>query len=132
MKKMIVFTMLALLMLASFSLLNAEKLKLDLNGVPMQFARTTTAVRDSIPLQAPAVYDSLAVPANAIEVTVIFTNQAGMLYTAPPKTMTATSTDWIFIPKETPITLPVMDAITHIKYKSYTGANAINVIWRRM
>lgn len=120
------------LMLTVFSALSAEKVAKDVNGVPMQFARYFTAVRDSIPAQGAAVYDSLAVPANAIECTVIFTTQPGMVYMGTAKTLTATASDWLILPKETEFTFPVMDTITYIKYKSLTGANAINIIWKRM
>lgn len=121
-----------IVLMVMLSSLCAEKLKKDVNGTPIQFARTHTAIRDSIPAQAPAVYDSIAVPANAVEVTIIFTYQDGMIYTGAAKTLTATSTSWIFVPKGIAVTLPVMDAITYIKYKSYTIANAVNFVWRLM
>lgn len=127
--KLVLF--IAILMAITLSL-SAEKLKLDVNGYPINLARTFTAVRDSIPAQNAAVYDSIAVPANASEVTVIFTYQPGMIYAGTAKTLTAAATDWIFLPKEQQLKLPVMDAITYIKYKSYTGANAINIIFHRM
>jgi len=115
-----------------FTALSAEKLARDVNGTPIQACRTFTAVRDTIPAQAPAVYDSIAVPVNAAEVTVIFMAQHGMVYAGTAKTLAAAATDWIFVPKETPLKLPVMEGITYIKYKSYTGANNISIIWHRM
>lgn len=114
------------------SSLLAEKLKKDVNGYPIQFARTHTAIRDSIPAQAAAVYDSIAVPANAVEVTLTFADNAGKIYTGAAKTLTADSTSWIYVPKGIPLILPVMDAITYIKYKSWTGANSVSIVWRLM
>lgn len=131
MKKIYVILILILMILVTLPLA-AEKVAKDVNGVPIQFARTFTAVRDSIPAQGAAVYDSLAVPANAIECTVIFTTQPGMVYFGAAKTLAATAADWLIVPKEKEFTFPVMEGVTYIKYKSLTGANAINIIWKRM
>lgn len=125
-KILLIFTVL-MVMLSS---LCAEKLKKDVNGYPIPFERYCTSVRDTIPAQNAAVYDSIAVPANAIAVTIIGTHQPLMIYTGTAKSYAAG--DWVFYPKETPITIPVMDVITYIKYKSYTGANSIQLIWRRL
>lgn len=127
--KMLLMLVLSFLMIIPLA---GEKLARDVNNTPMQFVRYCTAVRDTIPTQAPAVYDSLAVPANAIECTVIFTTQPGMVYMGTAKTLTAMDSDWLIIPKEKEITFPVMDNSTYIKYKSLTGANAINIIWKRL
>lgn len=129
------FTRIILMMVLAFLVILpcfGEKMARDVNGAPIQFARTFTAVRDSIPAQAPAVYDSLAVPNNAIECTVIFTTQPGMVYFGAAKTLAATAADWLIVPKEKEFTFPVMEGVTYIKYKSLTGANAINIIWKRM
>jgi hypothetical protein len=122
--------LLAILLIVVCLALPAVKLKYDANGIPIQMSRYFTAVRDTIPAQAPAVYDSIAVPVNTSAVTIIGSNATLMIYAGQAKTLTAA--DWIFIPKDVPITLPCMDVITYIKYKSYTGAAAINIIWQRM
>lgn len=130
MKKFVIMTFLIVMLLSLASSLLGKTLKMDNNGMPIQMSRYFTAVRDTIPAQAAAVYDSIAVPVDASAVTIIGSNQALMIYAGPAKTLTAA--DWIFIPKDVPITFPVMDVITYIRYKSYTGAAAINIIWQRM
>lgn len=129
MRRNIILISLLLLLVAC---MGAEKLARDVNGTPIQWPRYMTALRDTIPAQASTVYDSLAVPTDAVELVVTFSHAAGYIYTGAAKTLIATSTDWIYVPKETPVALPVMVGHTYIKYRSYTGANSINFIWKRM
>lgn len=110
----------------------AQVLPIDLNGVNIQMPRYTTAVRDSIPSQAAAVYDSIAVPTDAVECTMIFMSAAGKVYTGTAKKLTADAVDWIYVPVGQQFTFPVMDVITYVKYKSWTGANSVNIVWKRL
>jgi len=107
----------------------AETLKMDDNGVPIPMARYFTTVSDSIPVQAAAVYDSVAVPANAAEVVITGRHQA--LYVKASSATTVVATEWIYVPKDVPYKLPVMDAI-YICYRSATGAASIQLAWLRM
>lgn len=131
-KNSFLILILSVIILGMFSGLSAEKLGLDVNGTPIQSARYFTAVKDSIPAQASAVYDSTAVPSNANETTVIFRHQAGYVYFGAAKTLTAEAADWTYIPKDTPVTFPTQYGITYVKYKACTGAASINLIFRRM
>lgn len=109
----------------------AETLAMDNNGIPIQLARYWSCVSDTIPAQAPAVYDSLAIPADASEVIVIGRHQA--LYVRPGSSATVAATGWIYIPKDMPFTFPVMSQNpAYIAYKSTTGAASINLVWKRM
>jgi hypothetical protein len=110
----------------------AKTLKMDLNGIPIQLTRYWSCVSDTIPAQAPAVYDSLAIPSDAAEVIVIGRHQA--LYIRPgSSTGPVAATGWIYIPKDVAFSFPVMDQNpAYIAYKSATGAASINLVWKRM
>lgn len=124
-------TLIILIILAFACALSAEKLALDVNGYPMQFERYFTAASDSLAATETA-YDSLAVPGNAAAVTIIFRHTGGYIYGGAAKTLVKDSDDWIYIPKEVPITLPVMDLDSgYLKYITFNGANRMSYIWRR-
>lgn len=120
------------LLLLVVSILPAQKLARDVNGYRIQMPRTFTAVRDSIPTQSPATYDSLQVDTSACEVDLWFAHQAGYIYTGPAK-KSPTTAEWIYVPKGVVIQLPYLNADNrYIKYKSATGANSINVIIKKL
>lgn len=130
MKKFLgLFMLMLLVFMALVANLSAEKLKYDANGIPIQQSRYFTTVRDTIPAQAPAVYDSLAVPANAAQAVVISRHQA--IYVKYGGLDKAVATNWSYIPVNTPIILPTIDA-AYLCYKSATGAASLNIIWYRM
>jgi len=132
MRRLHILLLITLLLSLTLSL-GAEKLKRDVNGTPIQMPRYFTAVSDSIPSQLAAVYDSLAIPANAAEMMLIFRHQGGYIYEGAAKTLTADSADWIYVPKDIAVTFPVMDNVGgYLRYKSTTGAARINIIWKRM
>ena len=108
----------------------AETLKMDNNGIPIQLSRYWTCVNDTIPAQAAAVYDSLAVPENAAEAIVIGRHQA-LLIRPGGATGTVAATGWIYVPKDMPLKLPVMD-VPYLAFKSSTGAARIEIVWLRM
>lgn len=123
--------LLAVLLLVVSVMLGAEKLKLDVNMNPIQLSRTFTALSDSIPSQVSTVYDSLAVPANAAEVMIIARHQP--IYFRAGAATSAAAAIWIYVPKDVPVTFPVMDlSPAYIAYKSTNGAASINIIWKRM
>lgn len=107
----------------------AETLKIDNNGFPIQLSRYFTTVSDSIPSQAATAYDSLAVPANAAEVIIVGRHQG--LYVKPRSTTTIAATEWVYVPKDVPYRIPVMDA-EYVCYKSANGAASIQITWLRM
>jgi|LSQX01.3.fsa_nt_gb hypothetical protein len=110
--------------------LSAQKLPLDLNGRAMQLPKYFTAVSDTIVKKSPTLHDSLAVPANAVEVDLIFRDQPGFVSFAKD---IQTSPNWIYVPKNVPFRLPVMSTPSpYMKYRSFTTANHLTVIWRRM
>lgn len=122
---------LAVLLLA-VSALPGQKLAKDVNGYRIQMPRYFTAAHDSIPAQAPTVYDSLLIADNACEVSLWFIDQPGYIYTGTAKT-TPTSAEWIYVPKGIILTLPYQDPVSaYIKYKSVTGANSVNFIIKRL
>jgi hypothetical protein len=131
MKRLNLLTILIICLMVSLTaLLPAEKLARDVNGVAIQLSRYWTCVHDTIPAQAPTVIDSLAVPSDAAEAVIIFQSQAG--YVRPRCTTTAGfATRWMYVPVGVPVTIPVQNE-TYIVYRSYTGANAINIVWKRM
>jgi hypothetical protein len=107
----------------------AETLNMDNNGIPIQMSRYWTCANDTIPVQAPTVADSIAVPTDAAEATVIFRHQAG--YIRPAAATTAEAANWIYVPKDAQISMPVQNT-AYIVYRSATGAASINFIWKRM
>jgi hypothetical protein len=134
MMKKINITAFILLLLVCFTLLLpttacAESLKMDNNGVPIQLSRYFTTISDTIPAQASTVYDSLAVPANAAEVVIVGRHNA--LYVKASSSTTIVATEWIYVPKDVPLKLPVMDS-AYICYKAVTGAASLQIAWLRM
>lgn len=132
MRKAFVITFLTVVILGAFALLSAETLKIDNNGYPIQLTRYFTCVKDTIPVQNAAVVDSIAVPSNAAEV--IITGRHNALYIRPNATTSAQYADaslWIYVPKDVPLRLPVID-MQYICYKSATVAASINITWLRM
>lgn len=124
--------LLVILVLTMFALtLTAQVLPRDLNGTPVQLTRYFTTVSDTIPIQAPTVVDSIAVPTNAGEVIIVARHQA--LYIRPNATTTTTgvAASWVYVPKDAIYRFPVMDA-EYICYRSTTGAAKINITWLRM
>lgn len=131
MKRIYSIVLLAIVMLMLSVGLSGEKLKRDVNGVAIQLSRTFTALSDSIPAQAPTVYDSLAVPANAAEVMIIARHQP--IYFRAGAATSAAAAIWIYVPKDIAVTFPVMDlSPAYIAYKSTNGAASINIVWKRM
>ncbi|HPS39664.1 MAG TPA: hypothetical protein PL124_09655 [Candidatus Cloacimonadota bacterium] len=131
MKKIINFIVLMVLFIGMGALFG-ETLKIDNNGVPIQLSRYFTTVKDTIPAQAPTVVDSIAVPTNAAEVIIVARHNA--IYIRPNATTSAEVADaslWIYVPKDTPFKLPVID-MTYLCYRSATGEASINITWLRM
>lgn len=126
---MMIMLLLSLVLLMLPGKAQAETLKTDNNGIPIQLSRYFTTVSDSIPAQAAAVYDSIAVPANAAEVMIVGRHQ-GLLIKGR-STTTIAATEWIYVPKDIVYRIPVMDA-EYICYRSTTGAAAIHITWLRM
>lgn len=127
----LILIVMAVLLLA-VTALPAQKLARDVNGYRIQMERYFTAASDSIAATTTA-YDSLAVPSNAVAVTVIFRHTGGYIYGGAAKTLVKDSDDWIYLPKDTPITLPVLDlASGYLKYITHNGANRMSYIWRRL
>jgi len=129
MKKILLILLIMLMVFLAVSL-SAEKLKLDVNGQPIQLSRYFSVVHDSI--AAGAAADSTAIPTNAAEVMIIGQHQA--LWIRPGSTATVAATGWIYVPKDVPFKLPVMDQpVLYVVYKSYAGsAAAINLAFLRM
>lgn len=130
MRRLNLVIILLVLFIGMSSVLDATKrLARDANSIPIQISRYWTCEHDTIPAQAPTIKDSLAVPADCVEAVIIFQSQAG--YIRPTATTSALAAKWMYVPVGVPVTVPVNN-ITYIVYRSYTGANAINIIWKKM
>ena len=131
-KTMKIMIMVVMMLTIVMSFLNAEKLKHDVNGTPIQLSRYFTCVKDTIPAQAPTVADSIAVPSNAAEAIIVGRHQALYVrYGVTNSTDYANAALWVYVPKDVVYRLPVMDC-EYIAYKSATGAASINITWLRM
>lgn len=106
----------------------------DLNNIPLDFPLKVTCFSDSIGFDTGAEYDSLKVsdiPAGSIEMTVIG-RHAGLYVRIAASKASIPVDEWIYVPKEVPVTFPVADLEYPITYKSATGKNRISFIFRRL
>lgn len=133
-KKLFVLGILLLLVFALFAAkitIPSQKLVLPYDGMgnAMQLSKSFVTVSDSIPAQAAAVYDSVAVPTKTVEVVLLSRHQA--VYIRKGTRATPAATSWIYVPKDTPFRLPVMD-VEYICYKSATGAASLQITWFKL
>lgn len=115
---------LILMVCLTLSLTALSTLPRDANSTPMQFVRTFVAGADTVV----TVADSIAVPSNSMEVTVIVKDQA--VYLTDGLSNRA-NTYWIQLPAGSVITLPVLTA-DYIRFKSLTGTAKLYFVWRKL
>lgn len=116
--------MIVLIAVLTISLAAISTLPRDANSTPMQFVRTFVAGADTVV----TVADSIAVPSNSMEVTVIVKDQA--VYLTDGLSNRA-NTYWIQLPAGSVITLPVLTA-DYIRFKSLTGTAKLYFVWRKL
>lgn len=100
-------------------------LQKDGNGNVIQQFRSFATAADTVV----TVGDSIAVPANTAEVTIIAKDQIVYLNSG---LINQANTYWIQIPAGLPgITLPVMGN-TYIRYKALTGTAKLYFVWKKL
>jgi hypothetical protein len=129
-KLLVLVSIVAILLLTAVSLNARATLARDPNGTAIQFCRSYTCFADT--LSGSDLPDSVAVPANTVQATIIMTGQAAWIRHGA--VATSTGANCIYLAVGLPITIPVTgNAYIVWKNAAATKVGArINIIWQKM
>lgn len=129
MRKHNVITILAVILMAigiTGLMARSDFLAKDGSGYRVQMFRSMTCAADTV---VGTAIDTLAVPANAVEVEIIGSGSSAVFYITDDVTAAWGTTKWIQIPTATRITLPVMEE-SYIKYRTTGAAGKLFFVWK--